>query len=163
MGCADRLAVNHRQPVQRNLAGCHPGRIHIPWIYPKAEFQAHAVNCIRQVLEAVWKFLFVFLITAKAQSPVVHTRNDRCALVPGCIVIKHVKPHSLRETKFLNKLFFTVSFRQPYAISDQWRIWQRRLENISFQILERLIAGIVAVTPGKGEEADGRFHGRAWH
>ena len=49
------------------------------------------------------KFLLTLLVIAESHRPVVHTWNDRRALVPGCIVVEDIEPNSLGEIEFPKK------------------------------------------------------------
>ena len=102
------------------------------------------------------------LITAETKSPIVHAGNYRCAFVPGRIVVEDIESHSFRQLEFFKKRLFAVLLSEPYAIRDQGRVRQRRLKHILLQIAERLIAGVVGVSLGQGEEAYRCFNGRAW-
>ncbi len=61
------------------------------------------MHSIRNILKAVWKFLFVLLITTESKRPVVHAGNQRRALVPGSIVIEDIKAHVFRQVEFFKK------------------------------------------------------------
>jgi len=103
--------------------------------------------------EAVWKFLFVFLITAKAQSPVVHTGTTDAP----CTRLHRDKTRQT-PTRFarLSSLISCSSLFLPSAIcNNDNEICKAPGKHIVSNI-GTSHCGIVAVTPGKGEEADGR-------
>src|ERR1035441_7662902 len=161
MSRAESLAVYHSQPFRRNLARCYSRCIHVTRIDPETKFKAHTADRIRETLQSTWKLFFILFIAAKSKRPIIHPRNNRSALVPGRIVVENIESNLFRQLEFFQQLLFTVLFRQPYAVSDQGRIRQRRLKNVSLQIAKGLIPGVVAIAFGNGEEADRRFDGRA--
>src|ERR1039458_4755743 len=59
------LAVDHRQPVRRNLTRFHSRCVNVPRVHPNAEFQAHSMHGVRKSLEAMRKFLLTLLIAAE--------------------------------------------------------------------------------------------------